>query len=108
MARKNSNTDLVEVISIMEPDSVLDGKSFCISGHLSKPRKEIQNLIRGAGGKVENTITWNLDYLITNNDFSKGVVSGNKSLKIKKAETYGVKIISEDDFLKMISIGSLS
>lgn len=103
MARKNEMSDLAEVVSVMEPQNTLRGKSFCCSGHLGKPRKEIHEMIIGAGGSVEKSMTYYVDYLITNADFSAGVVQGKKSSKMIKAEKMNIKVITEKEFYAMIS-----
>ena len=37
--------------------------TFCVTGSLSKPRKEIQELIKSAGGKVVGSVSKSLDIL---------------------------------------------
>lgn len=71
----------------------LAGKSFCITGTLSEPRKEIERLITANGG--ENVSAAKCQYLITN-DATTG------SAKLKKAMEKGTKIISEVEFIKML------
>ena len=56
----NKRTELIielsEVIEITEVEEIemgiFDGKTFCITGSLSKPRKEITLAIKNIGGKV--------------------------------------------------------
>lgn len=102
MARKNEMTDLGDVVEVMEVTDTLRGKSFCCSGHLGKPRKEIHKMIVQAGGEVMSSSGLGYGYLITNADFNKGAVSGKKSSKILKAERNGTKIITEKEFYDML------
>jgi len=101
MARKNDMTSIAEVAAVMETENTLRGKSFCITGHLGKPRNEIEELIKNAGGRVEKSVSYGLDYLITNNDWNPNTVQG-KSSKLKKAEKYKVNVITEKEFFDMM------
>ncbi len=81
-------------ITLLKLDSnSLNGKSFCITGTLSKPRNDFQKTIELNGGKVSGSVSAKLDYLICGDD------SGSKK---EKAEKLGVKVISEKDFEKML------
>lgn len=95
-------TNMAEVVEVLEPQDTLTGKSFCMTGHLGKPRNVIAELIRKAGGRVEERITHGLDYLITNADWTASTVGKAGSSKFQKAKQYGVKIINEETFFKMI------
>lgn len=75
-------------------DSTLSGKSFCFTGALSLPRKEAQNLVESKGGVVKSSVAKGLDYLVTNDPHSG-------SSKNKKANSLGVKIIDEQQFLDL-------
>ena len=102
MARNNERTDVVKMLTVMEVENrVLYGKSVCITGHLSRPRKEIEELIVQAGGRPEKAVRYGLSYLVTNEDWSKGTVE-KVSSKYAKAQKLGVKIISEQALLDMI------
>lgn len=72
----------------------LGGKSFCITGTLSKGRKEIQEAIRQAGGTIKDSVSAGLDYLVAGADCGS---------KLTKAEKFGVKILSESDLDTLIS-----
>lgn len=74
---------------------VLQGKTFVVSGVFYKvSRNELKKLIEDNGGKVSSSISSKTSY----------VVAGDKMGPSKKerAESLGVPIISEDDFLSMI------
>ena len=78
--------------------TVLDGKSFVVSGVFSHfSRDEIKTSIDQHGGKVSGSISGKTDYVLA------GEKMGPE--KLKKAEKLGVPIISEEDYLKMIGEG---
>lgn len=76
--------------------SKLKNKLFVVSGVFSKfSRDDLKLEIEKNGGKVKSSISSKTNY----------VIAGDKmgpSKKIK-AESLGVNIISEDDFVKMIN-----
>ena len=95
-SRRDEIRQLLKYIDITEPklsSNKLAGKSFCITGTLSKGRNEVQDMIEKNGGNVSGSVGKSLDYLICGED------SGSKE---GKAKQLGVKIISEADFLKML------
>jgi DNA ligase (NAD+) len=109
MARINSTTDELTVIEVMEIDGEpLKGMTFCITGHLAKPRKDVEALIEQAGGRCVGTITYGTTYLVSNGDWTPGSVKGNLSSKHIKAQKIGVPIISERKLLEMLVKGSRS
>lgn len=67
----------------------LNNLTFCITGELSKPRKEIENFIINNGGKITSTVSKNTSYLICN--------QASKSDKYQTAVKLGVTIINEDE-----------
>ena len=97
--------DLVEdfaktIIIADEPESLfaqtaISGKTFCITGSLSKPRKAIQLAIKAAGGKVVGSVSAKLDYLVA------GENAGSKQVKATKL---GLTILSEDDLENLLEI----
>lgn len=73
----------------------LVGKSFVITGSLqSMSRDEAADKIRAQGGTFQSSVTKDTNYL----------VAGGKvgAAKLKKAEQYGIDVISEDDLMEMI------
>lgn len=75
----------------------IKNKTFCITGSLIqfKNRDELVKTIESMGGKVSGSVSSKTSYLICNED------SG--SSKCKKAKDIGVPIISEEEFIKLIS-----
>lgn len=78
--------------------SKLSGKIFVITGSLNhyKNRDELVLVIEGLGGKVSGSVSSKTSYLI-NNDIT------STSGKNRKANELGIPIISEEDFITMIS-----
>lgn len=74
----------------------LAGLSFCFTGTLSKPRKELEDLVEKHGGSLLSGVTKELKYLVMS-DPNSG------SSKAEKARKYGTKCINEADFLKVVS-----
>ena len=74
----------------------LGGKTFVISGVFQKySRDELKDLIEKNGGKNTGSISGKTNYLLAGDNMGPE--------KLKKAEKLGVAIISEDDFLTLIS-----
>lgn len=106
MARVNEKTDLIDMIEVMEVEGKpLRGMRICITGHLAKPRKEIEKLIEEGGGQFHSSIKYNTTHLLTNADWTKNSVDGVSS-KFAKAKQYGCKIISEEQFLALLASSS--
>lgn len=74
----------------------LAGKSFCITGSHSRPRKELEVLIADAGGLMLSGVTKELDYLLIADPSST-------SSKASKARRYGTQLIDEDALERMIA-----
>jgi NAD-dependent DNA ligase len=71
------------------------GKIFVMTGALPKlTRQDASELIIKNGGTVSNSISKNTSFLLA------GEKAGSK---LVKAKDYGIEVISEEDFLKMIS-----
>jgi DNA ligase (NAD+) len=79
--------------------NILSGMNFVITGKLTqfKNRDELVKMITNFGGNVQSSVTSSTTYLI-NNDVE------STSGKNKKAKELGIKIISENDFIKMTDV----
>ncbi|MBQ6360645.1 MAG: NAD-dependent DNA ligase LigA [Lachnospiraceae bacterium] len=104
-SRQEELTDLLGVLTIAPPEDTsasekagISGKTFVITGTLEKfeNRKAAAEMIEAAGGKVTGSVTSKTDYLI-NNDIQ------SHSSKNRKAKELGIPIISEEEFLALIS-----
>lgn len=74
---------------------VLAGKTFLVTGTLSKPREHFHQLVKDNGGKLASSVSKNLDYLIA------GEKAGSK---LEKAQKLGVAVIGEEQFLEMLNV----
>jgi len=92
---------LVEILDPVIPEKVdeselvLDGKKFVITGTLSKSRGEFSKIIESLGGSVGSSVSKKTDYLLC------GENGGSKQ---QKANDLGVKILNEEEFLKLFNI----
>ncbi len=76
--------------------NVLLGNTFVVSGVFEKvSRNELKKLIEDNGGKVSGSISGKTSYVVAGESMGPS--------KRTKAEDLGVPIITEDDFLEMIS-----
>jgi DNA ligase (NAD+) len=67
--------------------------TFVITGALSRPREEFEELIERNGGRTAGSVSKKTNYVLAGEDAGS---------KLVKAKELGVKVISEADFLKMI------
>ncbi|MDG1913301.1 MAG: NAD-dependent DNA ligase LigA [Crocinitomix sp.] len=85
-----------EMIVAEDASDLLIDKTFVISGVFEKvSRKELKELIEKNGGKNTGSISAKTNYLVAGEKMGPA--------KLAKATDLGVKIISEDEFLAMIS-----
>ncbi|MBU4375580.1 NAD-dependent DNA ligase LigA [Patescibacteria group bacterium] len=79
---------------ITKKKQVLDGQSFVLTGVLSSlTRDEAKRKIRELGGQTPSSVSKNTDFV---------VAGENPGSKYDKAKKLGVRIINEEEFLKII------
>ena len=78
-----------------QPAGKLAGKTIVVTGTLQKfSRDEIKELIHAHGGNPAGSVSKQTDY----------VVAGEKAgSKLDKAKELGIPVLSEDDFVKLVS-----
>ena len=82
----NNKTHVVEAVG-----------SVCFTGSLNTmSRTQASKLAESKGYQVKSSVTKGLTYLVTNDKFSG-------SSKNKKAQTLGIKIINENEFIILMS-----
>lgn len=93
----NIESDIKEPYNITD-NLILSNKVFVITGSLNhyKSRNDLVSVIEQFGGKVSGSVSSKTSYLINNNITS---TSGKNT----KAKQLNVPIISEEDFIKLIS-----
>ncbi len=90
---KNANVNM-NLKENEKADNRFEGKTFVLTGTLEKyTRDEASKIIEDFGGKTSSSVSKKTDYVLA------GEEAGSK---LTKAESLGVKIISEQEFEKMI------
>ena len=87
-----SNPDFIA--GSMKQKSPLDGLTIVITGTLSKPREEFEELIERLGGHAAGSVSKKTSFVLA------GQEAGEK--KIREARKLGIKIIDENQFVKMV------
>jgi len=78
--------------------TALEGKTFVLTGTLSISRDEATRRIKELGGKVTSSVSKNTSYVVV------GEAPGSK---LDKAQKFGIIILNEDEFTKMLKSASL-
>ena len=90
---------LVTVNTAAPKGDLFAGLSFVLTGTLpTMSRDEASEKIKHAGGKVVGSVSKKTDFVVA------GEAAGSK---LTKAQALGVRIISEEDLMRMIENGSL-
>ncbi len=80
--------------STLKPNALKD-KSLIVTGTLVHfSRKGIDETVKMLGGSIAKTVSAKLDFVL---------VGDSPGSKLAKAEELGVKILKEDEFIKLIS-----
>lgn len=83
-------------VEAVPASDLLVGKTLVVSGVFTKfSRDELKNAIEANGGKVGSSISKKTDYVVAGDNMGPS--------KLEKATQLGVKIISEDEFLELLS-----
>lgn len=103
IARRDLLLDLESVLQISGPSSSgsgpLAGKTVCITGELSRPRKAVEKMILDAGGFPSSSVTKTTSYLVTNDPDT-----GSK--KMQSAKKHGIPVIGEQDLYSLLGLSS--
>jgi DNA ligase (NAD+) len=84
----------VEVYWGEEKKGPLSGKVFVFTGELDCcPRSKAKEMVEELGGQTADTVSKRVHYLVVGKD---------PGSKLQKAQKLGIRIISEEEFLKMI------
>ena len=76
----------------------LAGRSFVVSGKFTRSRDEMKELIELHGGRNLAAVSGSVDYLVAGDKMGPA--------KLKKAEKLGIRILSEEEFLRLVAEGS--
>jgi DNA ligase (NAD+) len=80
----------------IEKDMPLEGKVFVVTGTLERfSRTEIKEVIESLGGKTSSSVSKNTDFIL---------VGESPGSKFDKARELGIKILNEEEFIKMTNL----
>jgi DNA ligase (NAD+) len=83
-------------IAIIDGPRPFEGMTFVITGALSQPRKNIEDLIKKAGGRIGSSVSKTTSVLVTNE-------TDSASSKMLKAKDLGLDIWSEAKLMARLS-----
>ena len=100
--RKEMLLDLANLLTLTEEPKAASGgafvgMTFCLTGSLNRPRKEVQLTIKAAGGKVVGSVSSQLSVL---------VVGEKAGSKLTKAQSLGVQIWTEEQLENALKLPS--
>ncbi|MBE7705838.1 MAG: NAD-dependent DNA ligase LigA [Cyanobacteria bacterium SIG30] len=76
-------------------NQILKGKSFVITGTLEHySRDKAQEILKSFGAKTPSSVSKKTDYVIA---------GANPGSKLEKAQNFGVRILTEEEFIKLIT-----
>jgi len=76
-----------------ERGTKLAGKTFVLTGTLTRPRDQVKKMIEDAGGRVAGSVSKKTDYVVAGTDAGS---------KLDKAKELGVSVIGENDLDKLL------
>ena len=80
---------------VLVADSTLKGKVFVFTGELEKwTRSQAEDLVKRLGGRPASSVSRQTDFL---------VVGKNPGSKLQRAQQLGVRILTEEEFEKMVA-----
>jgi DNA ligase (NAD+) len=71
----------------------LDGLTIVVTGTLSRPRNEIEELIERNGGRAAGSVSKKTSFVLAGDEGGS---------KLDKAKKLGVNIIDENEFMRMV------
>jgi DNA ligase (NAD+) len=85
------------VAAAEEPRAELAGKAFVFTGNLERfTRDEAERLVESLGGRTSSSVSRKTDYVIS------GPGAGSK---LKKAQELGIRLLTEEEFLRLVGGG---
>jgi DNA ligase (NAD+) len=88
---KLTNPDFVAARD--EQKGPFDSMTFVITGTLSRPRDEFEAMIEQKGGRAAGSVSKKTSYVLAGSDAGS---------KLEKAKALGVKVLTEQQFMKMV------
>jgi DNA ligase (NAD+) len=88
-------TNKITIEEVRKTGGKLEGMTFCFTGKLeTMKRADAEQMVKDHGSFPKGSVVANLTYLVTNSE--------EPTAKYVKAQGQGTKIITEEEFLKMI------
>jgi DNA ligase (NAD+) len=81
-------------VTVSNTEGPLLGKSFCVTGVLSKKREDVHQDIRGAGGEVHDKVKKGTTYLVAGEKVGKAKLDG--------ARKFGAQVIDEQKLAALV------
>jgi DNA ligase (NAD+) len=78
-----------------ERGTKLAGKTFVLTGTLTRPRDQVKKMIEDAGGRVSGSVSKKTDYVVAGSDAGS---------KLDKAKELGVNVIGERDLDELLGL----
>lgn len=90
--------NLLKYVEIIQDkaNNKLSGSTFVFTGSMNIDRVKAQEIVRSLGGEVSSSVSKNTTYLVAGNEAGS---------KLDKARELNVKVINEEEFLKMVGNG---
>lgn len=90
--------NLLKYVEIIQDKSnnELSGFTFVFTGSMNIDRVKAQEIVRSLGGEVSSSVSKNTTYLVAGNEAGS---------KLDKARELNIKVINEEEFLKMVGNG---
>jgi DNA ligase (NAD+) len=74
---------------VVAAEGPLLGKSFCVTGVLTRKRDDVHKLLRAAGGTIHDSVKKDTTYLVAGEKTGK--------TKLDQAKKFGAKVITEEE-----------
>lgn len=92
LARKVGREQPAEVVATEGP---LLGKSFCVTGVLTRKREDVHVLLRNAGATVHDSVKKDTSYLVAGDKTGK--------TKLDQAKKYGARVVTEEEMDRLLA-----
>jgi DNA ligase (NAD+) len=90
---KKAGLNMESVVKKSVSSQKLTGQTFVLTGALSRPRQEIEELIRSLGGEVSSSVSKKTSYVVAGEDAGS---------KLDQAKKLGVKVLNEAEFKNIL------
>lgn len=80
---------------VVATEGPLLGKSFCVTGVLTRKREDVHNLLRAAGAIIHDSVKKDTTYLVAGDKTGK--------TKLDQAKKYGARVVSEEEMDRLLA-----